>query len=259
MSWTGRLFLGDGWLVYAGPIGTTTSHAHHAFQLVRSLDAPVVLRGRDGDAASCDAAVIAPDVEHAEEQGARETVLVYVDPDTVDGRRLRRVVASAPRAEDWRAAGEPLRALAMHGLPQTFEAAHAHVDASIRGVVGEEGRTLALHPALMRARTWLAAHLDEDDVSLDRVAQEVGISRDRLSHLFGEQLGLGLRPFVLWLRLQRAAQELARGETMTRAAVAAGFADGAHMTRTFRRMFGVAPSDVVGVAEWVPATPPVTE
>lgn len=255
MSWAGRLFLGDGWLVYAGPIGTTSAHAHHAFQLVLSLAEPLVLKGDDdGEATACMAAVIPPDVAHTTEKGALAAVLVYVDPDTVNGRRLRRVGETTARAERWRTAGEALRSLAVHELPATWEAARAVHDMALRQLAREETRTVPLHPALIRARAWLAEHLD-DDVSLDSVAHEVGLSRDRLSHLFGEQLGLGLRPFILWLRLQRAARELARGESITSASAAAGFADGAHMTRTFRRMFGLAPSELVGLAEWVVPPP----
>ena len=251
VSWAGRLFLGDGWLVYAGPTGTTSAHAHHAFQLVRCLEEPLALQGDDDqEAIACTAAVIPPDVAHATDKGTRAAVLVYVDPDTVSGRRLRRVVETTTRAKGWRDSGDALRDLAVHELPATWEAARALHDAALRRLACEETRSVPLHPALMRARAWLGAHLD-DDVSLDSVAHEVGVSRDRLSHLFGEQLGLGLRPFILSLRLQRAAHELARGESITRASAAAGFADGAHMTRTFRRMFGLVPSDLVGLVEWV--------
>lgn len=253
MKCVGRLFLGDGWMVYAGPIGTTDRHAHHSFQLLWSLGQPLLLRGNDDAAVACVAAVVPPDVPHATDRGALETLLVYVDPDTVGGRRLRRVVAHSTSAEQWRAAGEPLRDPVTLHLPATWHEAQACRDAAVGRLVSRDDRTLPLHPGLLRARAWLADHFQDDQVSLDVVAREVGLSRGRLSHLFGEQLGLGLRPLVLWLRLQRAAHELAGGASMTSAAAAAGFADGAHMTRTFRRMFGLAPSDVVGTCEWIVA------
>jgi len=49
----------------------------------------------------------------------------------------------------------------------------------------------------------------------------------------------------LWLRIQRAAGELATGRSATEAAHAAGFSDAAHLTRTFRRMLGATPRDIV--------------
>lgn len=63
-------------------------------------------------------------------------------------------------------------------------------------------------------------------------------------HVFTASVGAPLKPYLLRLRLQRAAGELVRGASATQAAHAAGFADTAHMTRTFRRMLGTTPSEL---------------
>jgi AraC-like DNA-binding protein len=63
-------------------------------------------------------------------------------------------------------------------------------------------------------------------------------------HAFTESVGVPLRPYILWLRLQRAACDLIHGATATEAAHSAGFSDAAHLTRTFRRMFGVTPTEL---------------
>jgi len=52
------------------------------------------------------------------------------------------------------------------------------------------------------------------------------------------------RPYILWLRLQRAAGDMTDGASVTSAAHRAGFSDSAHLTRTFRRMLGATPSDL---------------
>lgn len=46
----------------------------------------------------------------------------------------------------------------------------------------------------------------------------------------------------VWLRLQQALAEIARGSNLTEAAYAAGFADSAHLSRSFRQTFGIAPN-----------------
>jgi AraC-like DNA-binding protein len=173
MSWAGRLFLGEGWLVYAGAVGPATWHAHHAFQLVRALEeGHVVLRGRDdGVGEPCLAAVVPSDVEHVTEGGCPSAVLVYVDPETLCGRRLRRLIAPSARAATWRDLGASLSTMPISGAPIDWGTAATLRDAAI--------------------------------------------------------------------------------VALTAAASAAGFADGAHMTRTFRRMFGIAPSDVAGYATFV--------
>jgi AraC-like DNA-binding protein len=79
-------------------------------------------------------------------------------------------------------------------------------------------------------------------VSLEDAAAKVFLSPSRFAHLFGQQLGLPFRRYILWRKLARAMLAIGRGETMTDAAQAADFADAAHLTRTFNQMLGIAPS-----------------
>src|SRR5262245_55750250 len=81
-------------------------------------------------------------------------------------------------------------------------------------------------------------------LSLDNLASIAGLSPSRFMHVFTESVGVSLRPYILWLRLQRAGGELMRGATATEAAHNAGFSDAAHMTRTSRRMLGTTPSEL---------------
>jgi len=77
---------------------------------------------------------------------------------------------------------------------------------------------------------------------LAELATAVGLSPSRLAHLFRAQTGLPVRRYLLWLRLGDALQQLAHGVSLTTAAHAAGFADSAHFSRTFRAMLGITPS-----------------
>ena len=63
-------------------------------------------------------------------------------------------------------------------------------------------------------------------------------------HVFTESLGIALRPYILWLRVQRGCRELSNGASVTEAAVRAGFSDAAHLSRTFRRMLGTTPREI---------------
>ena len=62
-------------MLYAGPVGPTALHAHHAFQII--VGGPVVLRDATGTTARLDGAVLPPHVEHAVVEGGL-AVLVYV-------------------------------------------------------------------------------------------------------------------------------------------------------------------------------------
>jgi len=74
------------------------------------------------------------------------------------------------------------------------------------------------------------------------LAAMVGLSGSRLRHLLREHLGVPLVRLRWWFQMMRAARVIQRGGNLSRAAHDAGFSDSAHFTRTFRRMFGFAPS-----------------
>jgi len=76
------------------------------------------------------------------------------------------------------------------------------------------------------------------------LAALAGLSTSRLRHLFTEQVGISLSSYLLWQKVLHAARSLGDQDSLTTAAHAGGFADSAHMARTFRRMFGVSPSNL---------------
>ena len=80
--------------------------------------------------------------------------------------------------------------------------------------------------------------------SLLDLAREVGLSPRRFRHLFRREIGMSAQSYVVWLRINEACADLARGASLSDAAYEAGFSDAAHFTRTFRRTFGLAPSQV---------------
>ena len=55
-------------------------------------------------------------------------------------------------------------------------------------------------------------------------------------------MGLSIRRYSQWLRMRAVPFFLAHGGTLTEAAHLAGYADAAHLSRSFRGMFGIPPS-----------------
>ncbi|WP_454752884.1 helix-turn-helix transcriptional regulator [Cupriavidus necator] len=79
-------------------------------------------------------------------------------------------------------------------------------------------------------------------VTLTEIADPVHLSPKRFRHLFLKETGIRFRPYELWLRLELVIASYAAGNNLTEASHAGGFADSAHFSRTFKRMFGVRPA-----------------
>jgi AraC-like DNA-binding protein len=248
-AWAGRLFLGNGHMLYAGPVGPTSAHAHHAFQIVVAESGSLTLRSEDREVVT-DVAIIPSDATHSIVVGTMSAIMLYVDPDTVDGRCLRALHVMRKEASHWREAAAGLGAVTGRASPTDAAGADALRRTILDALVGPTVRPIPQHPALVRAVRELPQRLDRP-LRLPAIAAELGISESRLAHLFGEQLGMPFRSYVAWIRLRSAGRAVQAGRTLTQAAHHAGFADVAHLSRTFRRMFGIAPSEITGVVEWI--------
>lgn len=83
----------------------------------------------------------------------------------------------------------------------------------------------------------------ETPPDLNQLAARVHLSPSRLSHLFRAQTDIPLQHYLLWCRLRATvAHYLADPTSLRDAAHRNGFHDSAHLNRTFRKFFGVAPS-----------------
>ena len=80
-----------------------------------------------------------------------------------------------------------------------------------------------------------------DDLSLDDLATEAGVSRHHLIRAFRREMQMTPHAYLLSLRVQAARRRLQAGETPAEVAAATGFCDQAHLTHAFKARLGVAP------------------
>jgi AraC-like DNA-binding protein len=83
------------------------------------------------------------------------------------------------------------------------------------------------------------------NVSVEELAQAVNLSVSRLVELFRAQVGVPIRRYRQWHRLFVTFTGVNREESLTNAAIAAGFTDSAHFSHTFRMTLGMKPSDIL--------------
>ena len=234
-TWPAALFL---W----GPGSWTDLHRHHCVQLVIALQR--ALRFRTGQRqrwTTCGAVLVRPDAWHEVDARDVDVLVAFVDAESELGAAL------AERTESDVAPIDPdtiARWRTQLGEPAALTA--DRVEPWVRNTLLRNRRPPSLDYRVTRVLRALPNRLAEAEaVSLNVVAESVGLSPSRFMHLFTMSVGVPLRPYVLWLRLQCGASELARGKSIADAAYAAGFSDAAHFTRTFRRMLGATPRQVL--------------
>jgi AraC family transcriptional regulator len=106
---------------------------------------------------------------------------------------------------------------------------------------------------LRRIRELVDAKM-EDDLSLDEMAQSVGLSTAHFARMFRKSTGATPHQFVLRQRLERAKAMLrAPDARVLDVAVACGFKTQQHFAQAFRDLWGLSPTeyrqDLIGSAE----------
>ena len=168
---------------------------------------------------------------------------MFVEPETREGRALAELHGDesiAPLSADTLEAVVP----ALFSAWKDARNVAAVTDAArnvLRAIIGHVEPTVVADERILRAVAHINRHLDHA-LTLEEVAAEACLSPSRFRHLFVEQTGMTLRPYILWRRFLWVWELLMAGESLSAAAHVAGFADAAHLTRTSRRMFGFPPS-----------------
>ena len=239
VSWDG------GCLVISRAVAVTPMHAHYAIQIAFGSEPGIRFRPSD-DTAWTDyhGVVIASRQPHTMDATVVPcNAVLFVEPETREGRALAERFGSTGIAP---LDAEPVAKLAGAVFDAWLE---RRSESALRAAAQQTVSTLAggIEPIvvsderILRAISYINSHLDSG-LTLEEVAGVAFLSPSRFRHLFVEQTGLGLRPYILWRRFLRAMELVLSGESVSAAAHTTGFADAAHFARTSRRMFGFAPS-----------------
>ena len=87
-------------------------------------------------------------------------------------------------------------------------------------------------------------NISDSDFNVERLTQEVGISRVQLHRKMKEMTGISTSEFIRNIRLEQAARLLKEQKiNVTQVAYTVGFSNLAHFSTIFRKHFGVAPSE----------------
>jgi AraC family transcriptional regulator len=241
----GRVVFWEGGSLWLGlSTGPTSMHSHHAIQLCLPLEGTAQFQtDEDGDWMTCEGALITPDAPHAFRAPGKVVANILLEPESAVGRTLLArcthqglnlldAAYCAPLAA-------PMASAYFGGAPDNELSELAQ--RAIAAAAGVSLRPAAVDQRVISAIAEIREHIDEP-ILLSALARRANLSPGRFRHLFVAETGVSLRAFVLWERLNRALSIGFSGGSWTEAAHAANFADSAHLTRTCRRMFGLAPT-----------------
>lgn len=229
-------------LATRGPGSRTALHSHHSLHFVLPIEGELRVRTSSlGHWSTAAGVLTAADAPHAIDSRGADVLFVFLDPESDAGATFRPALEHPVRLLTVQERSTLVRDV----VPRTILSSGAEdwVRSAARALgVPLPASQRPIHPRVRRLLRTLRSSGVDDATSLEALARSVGLSPGRLMHVFTESIGIPLRPYLSWLRVQRAAIAIVDRSPLGEAAHRAGFADAAHMSRTFKRMLGVTPS-----------------
>lgn len=149
--------------------------------------------------------------------------------DAAMGRALARAISAAGQAQESLRAEELTRSVLVRLLQRYGE----------RRSSGDETRSAGM-ARMVCIRDYLRSHFDQD-ITVDALAREAGLSRVHLTRAFAQQFGVPPHIYLNAVRLERAQAGMLAGHSLAEVAAGCGFADQSHFSRRFKGSVGVAP------------------
>ena len=196
-------------------------HCNPVTCVLHGRDRPLIVSG-GGRRIEADVVLIRPGVEHSVDIGGAARVLYLNGVDFPSNSDVADPLCGS------------LEGLAMAALDNDADA-----QAELRAQLS---RRQDDHPAPLAA---LLAEISADPMSRMTqydLANRLAMERTRALRYFKSKTGMTFRNFKQWVGLQAATRRIADGELVRTAAMDGGFADTAHLTRTFRTFFGTTPT-----------------
>jgi len=228
-----------------GFINDNAPHYHYAIQITVSMQKEFILH-IENKSVTTSSILIKNNTEHHLESG-KEILIILVNPVSSFGYSLLQSLGN----HDW----IDFNPQWLTKLQQEFVKFSKH-QISVQDLNQTCGKILSsmqnnlknnqVFPdkRILEAVRYLEQHPMEI-VPVEEIASVCKISEGRFLHLFKDNTGITYRRFQLWNKLMLAGKHLLSGMNLTDSAHAAGFADSAHLSRTFRETFGVSAKNIL--------------
>ncbi len=232
--WAGEVRLGEHAMRFVGRIGSGGPHRHYAAQLIVALDGQISWWTPDRGFERGSGALIRPNALHMIDCPDATVAVLYVSPVSRVGRAILGASQQTSTLLDDAATARLVRRVMQDQFDAEGIAAEICANGHLRTT---DSRMVRLLKALQR--------MTELPRSIEELSTLAFLSPGRFAHVFADAFLAPVRPYLRFLRLNRAMFAAMSGTPLSTAALDAGFSDTSHFNRTLLHHVGCQPTLLV--------------
>lgn len=227
----------EGLAYYIGERIATDKHKHHALEFIFSIDKPFNLFTDNYLFENIYSCAILPDTQHQFIGTDGNYMFLYLEPELVQSEEI---ISKLNLTKELVTTLQKLEV-----LPNSTDIFEYNFFNDVLRLNISSKKPYKKDERINRTIDYIKNNIQHDAISSDELASNVFLSTSRFAHLFKAEIGIPVRQYILWCRMQEALISIIKGFNFTEAAHYAGFSDSPHFNRTFKDMFGVIPSGVL--------------
>lgn len=237
-----KILLSEGYALFELKVAETKQHSHYAIQVILGIEQDIKVRSTTGTWIGARGAIISSNEPHQIDSLGANAIIFYIDPNTKVGRlyKKKKKITIIPKKEVQLLLNKILR------INLELDVARSLFQIACKCLEVDEEIGSSFKPLDERITKIIKIIHSTGGLSepCSHYASLAALSIGRFQHLFKEEIGLPFRRYLLWIRLTMAITYLNEKKDLTYASHQSGFSDSAHLTRTFKSMFGVTPSSI---------------
>ncbi|MFK7772476.1 MAG: helix-turn-helix domain-containing protein [Saprospiraceae bacterium] len=228
-----------------------SKHQHPLIQLIVGVDEPFLWKDDSGTWIEKKILLVSPNHSHECNATGQKVLIISIDPDSILGEFIKHQYLNVNSIIDFSFKQKEFDIINLMELirKNNWDKIHQRIktlfdfDSNISFSIKKDER-------IQSVLDYINNNIDSE-INTKKLMEISYLSESRLLHLFKQLMGLPIRNYILWCRIQIAFYQILDGNSLTKTAYVAGFSDQAHLTRTFVKTIGLPPSAILKNSKFV--------
>lgn len=222
--------------VFIGDFGFACEHRHGALVLLIGLSGPFMVKLAGQEAVHCRSVLIDADVDHTVDCRGEHVATLYFELNSSQAQSLKYSFLKQTKAA--------FELVDVTFCRKHFERRILSIDLPSLLKYSIERPRETFDPRILSCID-LMQHIPQESYHQLELSQQLGLSNSRLNHLFKQNIGISFRYYKVWSKLAFFMRDFHVTDSLTLSALNSGFSDSSHLSNTYKKAFGISPSQIL--------------